>query len=208
MVAIKSVVFDCDGVLFDSRQANRVYYSTLAREFGRGPLTEEETAFVHTHTVFESVDHIFRETPEVIEAAHQVRERRGYGPFFKLMEPEPGVYDCLEGLKTDYRLAVFTNRADTIAGVLEAHRMTDYFQMVVSCLDVTNPKPDPEGLIKILAAFRLEPEEAAYVGDAPTDAQAALAAGVHFVAYKDCALPDHWLCIDHFDQLKATLESV
>jgi len=205
-MAIKCVVFDCDGVLFDSRQANRAYYSTLALDFGRGPLTEEEVAFVHTHTVFESVDHVFRETPEVIEAVHRVRVERGYGPFFKLMEPEPGIYDCLESLRPDHRLAVFTNRSDTIADVLETHRLAGYFQMVVSCLDVARPKPDPEGLQKILAAFGHQPREAAYVGDAPTDARAASAAGVHFVAYKDCNLPEHSLCISHFDQLKPGLD--
>ena len=142
---IKTVIFDCDGVLFDSHEANRVYYSTLAQDFGRPPLTEEETDFVHSHTVFESVAHIFRETPEIVEEAHKVRSQRGYGPFYKLMIPEPGIYDCLDRLKERYNLAVFTNRSDTINGVLETHKMSSYFPLVVSCLDVAKPKPDPEG---------------------------------------------------------------
>jgi phosphoglycolate phosphatase len=207
-MSIELIIFDCDGVLFDSRQANRVYYSTLAQDFGRPPLTDQETDYVHCHTVFESVDHIFRETPEVVEAAHKVRTERGYGPFFKLMIPEPGIYECLERLKQRFELAVFTNRADTITGVLETHRMNDYFGMVVSCLDVAKPKPDPEGLHKIMEATGIGPEEAVYIGDALGDSQSANAAGVHFIAYKNPKLPDRAAYLDDFDRLEKTLESL
>ncbi|MBW1713765.1 MAG: HAD family hydrolase, partial [Deltaproteobacteria bacterium] len=151
-MAIETVIFDCDGVLFDSRQANKAHYSALAQDFGREPLSPEEEDYVHVHTVFESVAHIFRDNPQVIDQAHKVRVARGYGPFLKLMIPEPGIYDCLEDLQPDYNLAILTNRSDTIGGVLQAHRMTRYFKQVVSCLDVAKPKPDPEGIFKILEA--------------------------------------------------------
>ena len=98
MAPFKVISFDCDGVLFDSKRANEEYYGRLARDFGRDRLTPDEIEFVHTHTVFQSVDHVFRETPEVIEAVHKVRAERGYGPFVKLMVPAPGIYDCLAEL--------------------------------------------------------------------------------------------------------------
>ena len=205
-MSIKTIIFDCDGVLFDSHEANRVYYSTLAQDFGRPPLTDAETDYVHTHTVFESVDHVFRDMPEKVEAAHKVRIERGYGPFFKLMVPEPGIYQCLERLKDRFGLAVFTNRADTIGGVLETHHMASYFGQVVSCLDVTKPKPDPEGIFKIMEATSSQPEETVYIGDAPTDAQAAQGAGVGFIAYKNPELPYQSAYLDHFDRLEETIE--
>lgn len=207
-MAIKTVIFDCDGVLFDSHEANRVYYSTLAQDFGRPPLTDEETDFVHSHTVYDSVAHVFRDTPEVVEEAHKVRAERGYGPFYKLMIPEPGIYDCLDRLKERYNLAVFTNRSDTIDGVLDTHRMRDYFPVVVSCLDVTEPKPSPEGLFKILKTQSIRPQEAVYVGDAATDSQAAKAAGVWFIAYKNKTLPHQDAFVDDFARLDEAIESL
>ena len=207
-MSIKTIIFDCDGVLFDSHEANRVYYSTLAQDFGRPPLTDAETDYVHTHTVYESVDHVFREMPQVVEAAHKARVERGYGPFYKLMVPEPGIYPCLERLKKSYNLAVFTNRADTIEGVLKTHGMTSYFGQVVSCLDVAKPKPDPEGLFKILEATSSRPQEAVYIGDAPTDSQAAQAAGVRFIAYKTQNLPYQTAYLDSYDRLEKTLEGL
>ena len=41
--------------------------------------------------------------------------------------------------------------------------------MVVSALDVRNPKPHAEPLEKVLRAFGLHPGEAAYVGDSSVD---------------------------------------
>jgi beta-phosphoglucomutase-like phosphatase (HAD superfamily) len=53
------VIFDCDGVLFESREANRAFYNQLLCEMGKARLTEEGLSYVHMHTVFEAVDYLF-----------------------------------------------------------------------------------------------------------------------------------------------------
>lgn len=188
MAPFKVISFDCDGVLFDSKRANEEYYGRLARDFGRDRLTPDEIEFVHTHTVFQSVDHVFRETPEVIEAVHKVRAERGYGPFVKLMIPAPGIYDCLAELGRRYRVTVFTNRTDTIHMVLREHKMDHLFEHVVCATDVDRPKPHPDGLYKTMELTGARAEELVYVGDAATDQQAAEAAGASFIAYRNPAL--------------------
>ncbi len=205
-MAIDLVVFDCDGVLFDSQAANAAFYSDIALAMGRGPLNEEEKRLVHVATVYESLDHILRAMPERIPDAHEYRLKRGYEPFVELMIPEPGVYECLSRLKASgRRLAVLTNRATTTGLVFAHHRMTDFFERIVTAVDVSKPKPDPEGALKILAATGTPAQRAVYVGDAPSDLQTALAAGMHFIAYKSPALP----CprhVDHFDRLDEMIE--
>src|SRR5512139_315322 len=54
-VKIQCVIYDCDGVLFDSIEANEKLYNDLAASAGRPPLTREKLTYVHCHTVFESV---------------------------------------------------------------------------------------------------------------------------------------------------------
>ncbi len=203
-MAIKVVIFDCDGVLFDSTAANTAYYSHLAEAFGRGPLSEAEKQFVHVHTVFDSVAHVFRHQPDLIPEVHRLREKVGYGPYFGLMIPRAGVYECLDALSQKYILAILTNRSNTIGPVLDFHKMSHYFKAVVSILDVQRPKPDAEGVIKILEAVGAEPAEAVYVGDAPSDALTARNAGIHFIAYKNPAIKDA-AAIDHFRQLPPLL---
>jgi phosphoglycolate phosphatase len=66
--------------------------------------------------------------------------------------------------------------------------LRDCFDIVVSSLDVLNPKPHPESLFRILDHLHLSSDQGLYIGDSMVDAQTAAAAGVPFVAYKNNAL--------------------
>ena len=56
----RCVIYDCDGVLFDSFETNRRLYNHICAFVGRPPLTEEESRYAHMHTVFEAIHFIFR----------------------------------------------------------------------------------------------------------------------------------------------------
>ena len=62
---IKLVAFDCDGVLFDSRQANIAFYNTILARFDQPPMSPEAEDYVHSHTVWESLDYIFSGYPDL-----------------------------------------------------------------------------------------------------------------------------------------------
>jgi phosphoglycolate phosphatase len=184
----RAVIFDCDGVMFDSRRANINFYNHLLARFGLPPMTEDQVPFVHMHTADESVRHIFKGTPHC-GRAQEYRLRMDYTPFIKDMVMEPGLMELLRLLKPLMGLAVATNRSNTIGRVLEWNGLDTYFDMVVSSLDVKYPKPHPESLFKILDFFGIGPEEALYVGDSLVDYETSKAAGVPFIAYKNRELP-------------------
>ena len=75
-------------------------------------------------------------------------------------------------------IAVCTNR-DTSAHILFEHiGVQDDIDMFVTKNDVQKPKPDPEGVHKILAAFNFSPDQAAMVGDTEADIGASKNAGL------------------------------
>ena len=182
-----AIIFDCDGVMFDSRQANVNFYNHILSHFGLPPLTENDIEFVHMHTAIESVEYIFRGTPYGSQA-QKYRLELDYVPFIKDMIMEPGLKETLNFLKPHYGLAVATNRSNTIGKVLELYELSHYFDIVVSSLDVKNPKPHPESIVKILDFFGIQPEECVYIGDSKVDFELCHAAGVSFIAYKNKAL--------------------
>ncbi|MDY6861377.1 MAG: HAD hydrolase-like protein, partial [Thermodesulfobacteriota bacterium] len=57
---IKLVIFDCDGVMFDSLEANIQFYNRILAHFGKPKMTREEIDYVHCHTAEDSVNYIFR----------------------------------------------------------------------------------------------------------------------------------------------------
>jgi len=178
------VVFDCDGVMFDSRQSNINYYNHVRHHFNLPSLVEDEISYVHMHTADESIKYIFKET-ELTDQALEYRKKMDYGPFIPDMILEPDLKELLKTLKPKVGLAVATNRSNTIGDVLKTHDLSQYFDIVVSSLDVNHPKPHPESIFKILEFFQVDQNKCIYIGDSPIDYQTAKAANVIFVSYQN-----------------------
>jgi len=179
---LRVIIFDCDGVMFDSRQANINFYNHLLARFDLPPMDKKEIDYVHMATGRDSVKYIFRKSPH-FEEADAYRLQMDYSPFIKDMIMTPGLKDLLLKLQPEFQLAVATNRSNTIDEVLGQNDLTGLFDMVVSSLDVQNPKPHPESIFKILSFFELAPTDAIYIGDSSVDYETAKAADVCFVAY-------------------------
>ncbi|RUM88177.1 MAG: HAD family hydrolase [Thermodesulfatator sp.] len=185
----KLLVFDCDGVLFDSREANRAYYEDICRTLGRPPLTEEELHYVHMHTAEESVRYLFRDFPEKLEKALEYQRNLPYEKFLPYMRMEPGLREFLEWARPRFRLAISTNRTTTMGRLLEIYGLEPYFDLVMTALKSPRPKPYPEALLVILEHFGVPPEEALYIGDSEVDLKLCRAVGVALAAYKNPSLP-------------------
>lgn len=184
---IKVVAFDCDGVMFDTTNANMAYYNQILDHLGQPPLTPDQFAYCHSHTVDQSIEFLCND-PEDIQTAQSYRKNMSYLPFLKYMVMEPDLKQLLKILRPTYKTAVATNRSDTMDRVLTEHGLEGYFDLVVSSLDVKRPKPHPDPLIKILEHFEIEPNHAIYIGDSNLDEVAAKAAGMPFVAYRNRSL--------------------
>ncbi|MFH2046405.1 MAG: HAD-IA family hydrolase [Pseudomonadota bacterium] len=181
---IKVVAFDCDGVMFDSGQANMDYYNSILKHFGKPQMTPDQFAFVHMHTADEALSHLFRD-PESLEAAQLFRKKMSYKPFFKSMKIEPDLISLLKKIKLKYKTAIATNRTDTMQGILSEFNLQSFFDFVVCALDVKHSKPHPESLLKIIEYFDVEPAQVLYVGDSVVDETAAKAANIPFVSYRN-----------------------
>jgi HAD superfamily hydrolase (TIGR01548 family) len=86
----------------------------------------------------------------------------------------------LRRMSKEADLAIFTGRTrQELDYTLDRCKSRAFFERIVTVEDVTHPKPDPEGLIKILGGR--DPDTAVYVGDNVDDALASKAAGVPFI---------------------------
>jgi phosphoglycolate phosphatase len=190
---IKLVAFDCDGVLFDSRQANIAFYNAILAHFGRPPLGPEAVDYVHSHTVWESLEHLFQSSAGLEAVLHFTRSF-DYSPFIAMMVEEPFLREFLQFLRPGCYTALATNRTTTTRAVLTYHGLADDFDLVVSAQDVSHPKPHPESFVRILEHFGLSPRDAIYIGDSQVDEKFAANAGVPFVAYRNPKLTaDYYL---------------
>jgi phosphoglycolate phosphatase/AHBA synthesis associated protein len=92
--------------------------------------------------------------------------------------PFPGIAATLEQLRDRVRLGVFTGASRPGALILlEAVGLLGFFHTVVGGDQVERQKPAPDGVLRACAELGVEPANAAYVGDSPSDLEAARGAG-------------------------------
>jgi HAD superfamily hydrolase (TIGR01509 family) len=199
---IRCVVYDCDGVLFDSIEANRRLYNDLCISVGRVPLMEEEIQYVHTHTVYEAIHFIFGKEEglekKALESLKQV-DLRDYIVYLKM---EPYLLHMLNLLKArEITRAINTNRTTSMKYIMERFGLWPFFDMVVTALDVKHPKPHPESIERIIQAFQFNKEEVIFIGDSEVDQQTAESSGVRFVAYKNREIKNDAYIEDHLSLL-------
>jgi phosphoglycolate phosphatase len=200
MNGIRGIVFDCDGVLFESRKANLAYYNTVLSHFDEPPIKETDHANAHLcHTAASThvLLHLLGEqrAPQALSIAAEL----DYRQFIPYMEPEPGMREALSALAGFCPLAVATNRGYSMPAILEHFDLSCYFSTVVTSRDVNHPKPAPDMLYEAAKRMQLSPHELLFVGDSELDQAAAKSAGMRFAIYRGDLQAD--LRLEHHGEL-------
>lgn len=197
----KLLIYDCDGVLFNSRNAVLAYYDYVCETFNLEKIdknneTQVKDAMMKTNTEIIDMltsDKIKKE--EILEFANNMNFKR----FLHLMKPELNLFKALERLhRMKMDMSIFTNRGKSLHYLLEHYEIHSYFDFRITSFEVKNAKPHPEGLFRILDHYSKSPDECLYIGDSSTDYFAAKEAGVPFIAFAN-ELYDAPLIKDHND---------
>lgn len=203
---IDLVIFDADGVLFDSTDSNTAYYNAIFARIGEpamGPEEEKAGVFLSAPQVFE-----LRAGGDAARVARmrEVSRTMDSTPFFNMLRPHPDLRSLLLGIKQSYRLGLATNRSATIPAIIDYLGLAGVFDAVASARDKVRPKPAPDMLHLCLERAGTVADRAVYVGDSATDLIAAEAAGLHFIGLGERAPHIHQ--IELLEQLPAKLQEI
>ena len=199
---VRCVIYDCDGVLFDSIETNRRFYNRICASMGRPALSELELQYAHIHTVHESIRFLLRETPNLEGQAFELIQQVDPMDFIPYLKMETNLLQTLSILKNrEILLVINTNRTTSMKYIMDRFNLWPHFDMVVTALDVKNPKPHPESIEKIMARFALKKTETVFVGDSEIDKKTAESAGILFVAYKTREIAEDAFIDDHLGLL-------
>ena len=184
---LQGLVFDVDGVMLDSRTSNMEYYNIIRRAVGLPPMSRDQEDYCHMASVDQAIAHIIPE--EYREAAEKACRAINYQEqILPLLSLEPGLLETLHWLGVwNVRLAVFTNRTNSVEALLRYFGLESFFFPVMTA-GKCPPKPNPEGLLEILREWDMAPRQIAFLGDSRVDEQAAASAGVPFWAFRNPSL--------------------
>lgn len=179
----RAVIFDCDGVVLDSRATHQVFFNGIREAVGLGPMSAQEEAFGFIHTVDESL--VFMIPPDLLTQARRAVTEYDWSRLVPHLKVQPGLVQMLDRLAAlGLRRAMNTNSGAEAGLFLDRLGLAGRFEMVVTAADVARPKPDPEGVRLILERFGLPAEAAWYIGDSEVDRLTAAEAGLTFLSFR------------------------
>ncbi len=182
MSQLAAVLFDLDGTLVSTKRLYlEAYRRALAVHRQRMPTVEEiialrpraELRFLRELVVPELYDACLRDFRRFYDELHE----SFFGGIY------PGVPEMLRALRdADVHVGLVTGKSRGSWQAMVKRVELGPFDVTVFDDDVTQPKPDPEGLRLAVDALGVPGGAAAYVGDATSDVEAAAAAGLLPVA--------------------------
>lgn len=199
---IKVVVYDCDGVIVDSSNSILAYYDWMMKKCNLPPIdwSEEELKEKALSMADRDILEVLSKGDKLLyeKMLNISRDDEINNSFSNMVLQD----DLEEGLKivknNNLPIAIFTNRGKSLPLLIKYFNIEQYFSMLVTSNDVSEPKPSPEGLIKISDYFRVKTDEILFIGDSPTDYYAAKRCGANFIAFKK-ALYDSVVIENHRD---------
>jgi len=177
-----AVVFDLDGTLADT-------FSTVLRIFNRlmSDRTGREWKLAELAPYFGPPEDVMlqRMFPNLEEheaiIADFYRYSRADGHEIK---PFAGIRELVRDLKAGgVRLGVYSGASTRAARIRIGHAgLLEFFDDVIGGDAVSNYKPHPEGLTKLMDRFGVDPRRTAYIGDMVADVEVGRGAGATTVA--------------------------
>ncbi len=176
--SVQALLFDLDGTLVDTREANFLAYRNAFAQSGH-ELSPEEFA---TTWGRDSRDFIPDLIPGIDPAAvDRIRaaKSRLYADELHRTAANDALIAFLRLVAPTHRTAlVSTAKSGNGRQILDNHGLTPLFDVVIWGDDVTRSKPDPEGYLRALELLGSEAEGSLAFEDSETGRQAALAAGL------------------------------
>ena len=197
---IKAVLFDMDGVLYDSLPTHVQAYDDVFSKWGI-KANAEDIYMLEGRTAYATIDIIIQRnwgrnaTQEEVETICSQKSKR-FVELNTVAKLIPNVIDVLEkvkqlGLK---RIVVTGSGQPTLFNNLLKH-FPGFFEreLMVTAYDVKNCKPHPEPYLIGLKKANLKPEEAIAIENAPLGIESAVKAGIYTIAVNTGPLPDEVL---------------
>ncbi len=176
---IRLLVFDLDGTLVDSKEDLAASVNFAVGRAGVAPLPRE--------TIYSYIGD--GATMLVRRALGPAREHRTDEVLAVFLEhyrhhlldttrPFPGVRESLADHASRYRMAVLTNKPlGMTEAILSGLSLDGFFSEVRGGDSFGSKKPDPEGLVRVMASLGAASEETLMVGDSRNDVLAGRGAG-------------------------------
>ncbi len=186
---LKAVLFDMDGVLFDSERVSQIVFIDICKNYGYNISKEqvvETLGLTYNDTKNYFCEQISANFPyeEIVTSLEQDLIKMAYNGNLPLKE---NVVEVLKALKSKNILTSVSssNTKLSVYSYLDAYKLNNMFDVIVTGDDVNNGKPSPEIFNKTADLLNINNEECLVVEDSLNGLKAAKLAKMTTVMIPD-----------------------
>lgn len=186
---IKAIIFDLDGTLLNSSE---IYFKTINHILSKFNIScTMAEMMVHCGAPGEDIYIYFLKKQGVYDQSRKEELKKEFDKKFrdilkdKDIFPEDSKKALIKLKEKRYTFAIGTGATRISTVSMIPKDIFSLFDAVVTCDDVTNPKPDPETFIKASEDIRTPPENCIVIGDGRHDLIAAKEAGMRFILLRN-----------------------
>lgn len=191
MKSLDTIIFDFDGILFDTEEINYIANEKTFNEFNLS-FSREQYSKLWIEEGLDMEDII--EKFKLRIKANSLRERKNKF-FLELTENNPialmdGIRENIEQLLSmNYKIAIASsNLKKNILHLLKNSGTNFPFTPIIGKEDIVNPKPHPEVFLKCLAKMNSDPQKSVVIEDATKGIISAKKCNIKHVI----AIPNTW----------------
>ncbi len=195
-INLKAVLFDMDGVLFNSMPYHSKAWNEVMTNHGLD-LSREEAYLHEGRTAAGTINIIYQRqygkdaTQEEIENLY--KEKSKLFNSFPEAEPMPGAWELLQKVKAA-GLTIMLVTGSGQRSLLDRldHHYPGIFkpELMVTAYDVKHGKPHPEPYLMALEKGGFKQDEAIVIENAPLGVEAGVAAGIYTIGVNTGPIPD------------------
>jgi HAD superfamily hydrolase (TIGR01509 family) len=188
-IAVKALLIDLDGTLVNPTQAlleaaTAGYIAINATNYNPQTGIEIARRMEQNQPIHDLLSPEHRKPQTIKKFLHAYIDAYYVSTITKAT-PLPNVHQTLKTLAQTMPLALVTLRSipkKQITKELAQHKLLQYFQTVITTMDVKKPKPYPDAIIKAAQQLGTAPNHCAVIGDSTVDIQAGKAATAKTIA--------------------------
>lgn len=210
---MKAVVFDMDGVLFDTEKLCLDSWSHVAKEQGFEGMEEvfEQCIGLNANDTKNLILNYYGQ--DFPYDSFRVKASEWFWEYIrkKGLPIKTGVKKILPYLQQEgYQIGLASStRYESVVACLKRADIIDYFSVIVTGDMIEHSKPQPDIYLLACKKLGVEPEEAYAIEDSPNGIRSASAAGMKAIMVPDMLLPDaemkrlsHVICQDLNEVIK------
>jgi HAD superfamily hydrolase (TIGR01509 family) len=206
---IKAAIFDYDGVLVDSRDANVSLIHNLFNKAGYDKPSRSKILQNFHLPLWQTIEQLL-DDPDHAEVERLWK--MGHSQEFRaaeLIKLPVKITQTIEVLGKTLKLGIASGSLKQgIDELFDRAQIKPSFSTIITYGDYKNPKPDPEPLLLASKQLGIKPMDSVYIGDSAVDIEASKAAGMKSVLLSDKFLDGADLHITRFAQLPQAIAAL